>query len=122
MGGKRSLKFVYRCSLTCASIFPRLFCSLFSVPLPYSSRLSPLSEHLEQLKPPKIPYMYFVVLDLIDNILIFENLTKQKIAGQPFMNMVYWNFQKFIEINIKFIKFIESLHSNSQVSLLVLWL
>ena len=65
--------------------------------------------------------MYFVVLDLIDNIIIFENLTKQKIAGQPFMNMVYWNFQKFIEINIKFIKFIESLHSNSQVSALVLW-
>ena len=30
------------------SIFPRLFRLLFSAPLPYSSRLSPLSECLEQ--------------------------------------------------------------------------
>ena len=30
--------------------FPAFFCSLFSSPLPYSSRLSPLSEHLEQAR------------------------------------------------------------------------
>ena len=35
-------------SLACPSIFPRLFRLLFSAPLPYSSRLSPLSERLEQ--------------------------------------------------------------------------
>ena len=28
--------------------FPRLFCVLFSAPLPYSSNLSPLSERLQQ--------------------------------------------------------------------------
>ena len=37
----------------CPSIFPRLFRMLFSAPLPYSSRLPPLSERLEQASNPQ---------------------------------------------------------------------